>query len=375
MNWNAVLQNLYRQFPRENDSPLNFLPVEKNLQKILGLTKTLFVAREKDGWISSEGKGSFSAEEQKAVFRGLNGRRKPFVPGKKTLPEWMEFWPVFPGRDWVAFYALGWKRDRKRFSAEEKQLLELLVDRTALFLERNRLWKCLERAQRLSSLGFLSAAMIHEIRNPLTALDTLVQLLPHKKGDERFMESFQTLMIREIGRLGHLTETYLDFSRQKIEKFEKIDLQEPIQHVIEILKPLFTLKKVRLITMVPRGLFIRGDVHQMEGLIMNLAQNALQAAGTQGVVKITAGFSDSKNPGPGSWIKLRVDDDGPSVSRENKNKIFDPFFTTKEEGTGLGLAICRRIIENHGGFSTAKSFSEKGFQFNVLFPALKKPSK
>ncbi len=243
------------------------------------------------------------------------------------------------------------------------------VERAGLYLENISLWKRLEVVDRKSLAGFMSLAMAHEIRNPLTAMGTLVQLLPRKKNDSMFLEEFQKVMIREISHLTHLTEAYLNYSHPSQGKNKQVDLRDVVNQVVQFLKPHFELKKSRLTVRNPEGLFLSGDGHQIQSLVMNLLLNAFQAAGPGGLVQISSRLSRKSGK---KWVELEIGDSGPGIPKQNLEKIFNPFFSTKDEGTGLGLAICRRIIQEHLGNLTIKTHPRKGTQFLVRMPFTQK---
>lgn len=225
----------------------------------------------------------------------------------------------------------------------------------------------------LTPSNFASAALAHEIRNPLTALATLVQLLPHKQGDPGFMASFQEIASREIGHLIHLTENYLDIQNVEITKKGIVDLEKVIRQVTELLTPLFGEKKVRLeVRLSKRPLFIGGDTHQMKSLASNLLKNALEAVQRQGQVEITLTPSGKNS---GAWACLKVKDNGRGIPRNALGKVFKPYFSTQGRGRGLGLAICRKIVQNHGGRLEVRSSSRRGTEFSVLLPLVETPLK
>ena len=340
--------------------------MEQRIQKWLGVEKVIFALREGDRLIRDNGRDAFTSGERALFLKHFGRKPGPWRGSKKNKEDWYCLWPVRSGKEWIACYALGWKKNGTHFTPEEKYLLDLVSERTALTFETRRWMKALARSDRQSAIGFMSLAMAHEIRNPLTAMGTLVQLLPRKKSDEKFMDEFQKVMNREINRLTHLTESVLDFSKDGGEKSEPVDFQEVVDQVVKLLKPLFDMKKTRLIVRNPRVPHFTGNDHQMQSLIMNLLQNAFQSAGPGGMVQISTSLTRGKS-GP-HWIQLSVRDDGPGIPKENLKNIFNPYFSTKNGGTGLGLAICRKIVADHQGFLTAKSFPQKGAEFKVLLP-------
>jgi two-component system, NtrC family, sensor histidine kinase HydH len=368
MNRIKILQNLYRLFPDKTRDDFSFSPMEKFLQQNLGLRKALFVFRHADVLKTPDGKKPFKPLVQKMVLKHFKQLSIPWICQREIYFPWLGFWPVVAGGKWVGCYALGRKLDKDGLSEEEAQLMGLLADRTGLYLEERRLWRLLERVDRESSLGFLSAAVIHEIRNPLTALSALAQLLPQKKTDKNFLESFERLMLRETGRLTNLTENFLGFLRPTGKDAVQIDFTGIVNQMTDLLKPLFVAKGIQLKVNNSAGLYLMGDTNQIKSLILNLSQNAFESAGLRGTVGISTTWMPHSVHGPGSWIEFKVKNSGPGISKENLENVFNPYFSTKERGSGLGLTICQKVVENHQGIIKTSS-SNRSTVFHVFLPA------
>ncbi len=214
------------------------------------------------------------------------------------------------------------------------------------------------------------AALIHEFRGPLTALNALVQLFPEKKGDPRFMRSFQPMMLQQIDRLIGMMEGLADMRRARKRAADTIDLSELVSNSVRELEILFAAKNVRLKVKAVPGLYLRGDQEQLTSLVWNLAQNALESVAPRGRVWVST--SRVTRPGhSGPWLELNVRDDGPGIPKKWFKKIFGPYFSTKGPGNGLGLAICKRVVKQHRGHIKVSS-SQKETLFQVRLPAARK---
>lgn len=357
--------------PVDGRSEPDFSRLEKLLLRKLGLRNAVFVFREPDGLKSSDGKRVLHAKVQKKISTQFDQSFQPWIcPPKRDFP-WLAFWPVVIGKDWIGFYALGVKAGGKSLNTEESQLMTLLADRTSWCLERGRLREYLEKAERESALGFLSAAMVHEIRNPLAALSTLAQLLPQKKNDQNFMESFERLMLRETGRLTDLTENFLGFLKPAEGKAVPIDFSAVVSQTVDLLKPLLMTKKVKFRMSNNPGLVLMGDEQQIRSLALNLTKNALESASLGGLVEISTAWRPHSAHESPTGIEFKVKNDGVGISKENLRKIFTPYFSSKEKGAGLGLAICQKVVENHGGTIQAGS-SGRSTVFQVFLPVTDK---
>jgi signal transduction histidine kinase len=368
LNWIAVLQTLFRQFPDEASQSSGFSSLERALKKKFNLSRAIYLARQKDGLKTPGDKEGFALSDENKIFRRLNLTGKPFFPVSTKKEKWSGFWPVVVGGEMTSCFGLGVKLDGKALSAEEKNVMEMVSERAALLEVERRLWKRLEEANRQSTIGFMAAVMVHEIKNPLTSLSTLLQLFPQKRTDQDFMDSFEKLFSKEINRLVHLTENYLSFLKPSPEKQVEINLNNSIGHVTQLLKPLFGTKNVQLRLRPQKPIYLKGEESQIESLIMNLLLNAYKSSSDEGWIEISTRLI-FRGAARSRWIELKVKDNGKGISPENLSRIFDPFFSGHEDGVGLGLAICQKVAQNHGGYIRVKSGRAKGTVFSVFFPS------
>jgi signal transduction histidine kinase len=185
----------------------------------------------------------------------------------------------------------------------------------------------LRRAEALAQLGSMSAAVAHELRNPLAGISGAVQVMAASMSDDVPYKPIMKKVEQEIGRLDRLVTDLMAFARPSGVRLEALDLKQQAQHVVDLIRadhPQATLE------IVGEGA-ARGDAHLVQQIALNLVQNALQAAGPTAHVRVDV-----------RERLLRVLDNGPGVPSENVSTIFEPFFTTKTRGTGLGLAISLR---------------------------------
>ncbi len=327
--------------------------------------------RNHSGGLSGDRHGTiFRIKSSAFCYRELKKTLRPYFGSVPGIGPGTSLYPVLLGREWVGCILTirsNWK-GAKDLSLEKKGL-PLLAWALGTLLENHRLWKMMEKMERQSTLGFLSAGIIHEIRNPLTALSTLVQLLPMKKNDIAFMNSFQNLMLKELDRLEFLTDQSLKFVRTGTPTQECVDLKETVDRISQLIRPSLVRKKIRLRLKIEPGLKINIDPAQLESLIVNLLKNAILAVGNNGLIQVCANRKHIKGKKIKCWISLVVKDNGKGIDAKELRRIFDPYFTTNPGGTGLGLAICRRVMENSGGILKVKSRRGKGSVFYAYFPS------
>ena len=265
-------------------------------------------------------------------------------------------------------------KEERDFSEEEIELISAFADQAAIAIENARLYEnlkksnnVLRRADRLSSLGLLTAGLAHEIRNPLVAIRTFTQLLPERYEDPEFRENFKSLALKELDRICGLVNDLLNFARPSPPKVSPEDANELVEGIVRILESEAKEKDVSINLRLAPGLpkiFI--DKEQIKQVSMNVILNAIQAIEGGGEVEvITRMFSKDSSE---RFLQIEVRDTGVGIEEGDLENIFNPFFTTKKDGNGLGLSISHQIIQEHSGYMVADSKPGKGTAFYINLP-------
>lgn len=230
------------------------------------------------------------------------------------------------------------------------------------------------RAERLEGVAELSAALAHEIKNPLASIRSAIEQLsrvPHVTDDERTLSA---LVMRESDRLSRLLTEFLDFARVRVARAEKVNVAEIVRGVATLAGSHPDRRDgVRVTCAVPDGgLIVEGDEDLLHRAIFNLTLNAVQASPADGEVRVEATILDGDQTTFGAGfeagsVAVRVSDDGPGIAPDIRERLFDPFFTTKPGGSGLGLAVVHRAIEAHRGLVFFDS-EGRGTRFTVILP-------
>jgi two-component system sensor histidine kinase AtoS len=219
-----------------------------------------------------------------------------------------------------------------------------------------------QRAERLAYFEMLASGIAHEIKNPLQAVKTFAQLLPRRRGDERFVADFGRVVGREIAKMERLLDRLRVLSRPGERPHLPIDLRAPIGDAVEAMRAVFAEKSVVLSSaMTQAPCIVLGDHSELEGLFVNLLMNAHEATAPEGMVQVEILTATDR-------VIVAVVDTGPGVPPELLERVFDPFFSTKERGSGLGLAICASIAQTHGARIKVTNREEGGAVFTVDFP-------
>ena len=230
------------------------------------------------------------------------------------------------------------------------------------------------RAERLEGVAELSAALAHEIKNPLASIRSAIEQLstiPHVTEDEKTLSG---LVIRESDRLARLLTEFLDFARVRVARTDRVDVAEIVRGAATLVNSHPDRRDgVRVTCAISNGaLIVEGDEDLLHRAVFNLTLNAVQASPANGEVRIEATTLEGDHMPFGAGfesgsVAVRVSDEGPGIAADIRERLFDPFFTTKPGGSGLGLAVVHRAIEAHRGLVFFDS-PGKGARFTVILP-------
>lgn len=210
------------------------------------------------------------------------------------------------------------------------------------------------RVRRLAEIGQMTAAIAHEIRNPLTGIRSAGQMI---QSSPDLAEELGAVVMEEAERLNKLCDNFLDFARPVHLEVRPASLIAIAQRVERLEAPSFAEEGKHLVFRYEGETpLILLDDHRVEQVMLNLVRNAREASAPDQLVEVTirsTGFS--------------VADHGVGMTSEQQSMLFSPFFTTKPHGTGLGLTNVRKIVDAHGGTLSVKSAPGEGTAFEVSF--------
>jgi two-component system sensor histidine kinase PilS (NtrC family) len=245
---------------------------------------------------------------------------------------------------------------------------------TAIFTDISDLKRLQEfrlRAERLEAVAALSASLAHEIRNPLAAIRSAVEQLARRVGEDEDDQTLARLVMRESERLNRLLSEFLDFSRVRATKFERLDLAALVRDAARIVSEHPAAERVN-ITVVGDSTTLDADSDLMNRLVSNLLLNAAQALDGRGEIEVTVGIA-ATGEGPGGSVerpvKLIVRDNGPGIPDIVRERLFEPFVSGRQGGTGLGLAIVQRAVAAHRGVILVDTAQGGGTTFSIFLPA------
>ncbi len=280
--------------------------------------------------------------------------------------------------------------DGKGVPEETRDILGIFASQIAIAIENAKLYlklmeqmvelkrsqALLSRAEKFSFLGNLAARLAHEIKNPMTAIGTFIQLLPQKYDDVEFRTSFYRLALEETKRVNNLITELLDLVKTKESHFEASDIHALIDKMVLLLSPQSKAKNIQVVLDYdPRVGNVWMDSEKMKQVILNILSNAVEFSPDGGRIEVRtrAGYGDDRSP----IVRIEIRDHGTGIPTSLAEKIFDPYFTTKHKskmhsGTGLGLFIAHQNVHDHGGSIEVRSGEGEGAAFTIALPVKRK---
>jgi signal transduction histidine kinase len=241
------------------------------------------------------------------------------------------------------------------------------LDLCRLIEEKLQLERELAERERLAALGQMAASISHNLKNPLGSMKTILQVQLENPEMPESMRAETKMILEEIGRLSAKLSQLLQFSRPAVigdERTAKCDASEVAREVVGVLSPEAQRRGVGLeLHSTATRLHVSIATEALNDILTNLVVNALDAAARGGHVEVEISQKDGNG-------LLAVEDDGPGIAANLREKILQPFFTTKTQGTGLGLAIVARRASDAGGKLEFESpvKNGRGTRFHVTLP-------
>jgi signal transduction histidine kinase len=221
--------------------------------------------------------------------------------------------------------------------------------------------------EKLAGIGQLAAGVAHEIGNPLTAIDSLAQLLELEiESDDTSIREKVSIIQAQVGRISEIVHNMADLSRPLSLVNQRVNVVTVLQSVIRLVKYDARFQKIEITTDCAEDLpHIITIEDRLFGVFLNLALNAADAMPDGGRLEISARVE-------GDDIVIDFRDSGHGIAQNHLEKIFDAYFTTKEagRGTGLGLTVCKTFFQNQGGNIEVESEVGKGSLFRVRVPVV-----
>lgn len=223
-----------------------------------------------------------------------------------------------------------------------------------------------QQRDHLTQLGVVAAGVVHEVRNPLTAIKTrahqLRRSLPEATADLTVIED-------EIRRLDRILDDFLQFARPAEPRRETVDAAGLLRGIQDLVSRPLAERRVTVHLEAPNDLTLDADPAQLRQVLLNLVRNAADSLTDGGsiILRARAGM-DSRSRPASPVVMLEVADSGAGIPPEVQARLFEPFVSTKPCGTGLGLSIAARLVEAHGGHLQYQTRPGHGTVFTMVLP-------
>jgi two-component system, NtrC family, sensor kinase len=245
---------------------------------------------------------------------------------------------------------------------------EMMRRLEAAYAEQGRARQKALETERLAALGSLVAGVAHEVNNPLAGLKNCVRRLERSDLPEAKRSEYLALMDEALSRIEDVVRRLLDFGRPQRTRLEPVGAALLADDAIRLVRPLLERRRVSAPFSGVGADAVLADRRQIGQAIVNLLLNAAYVTPDGGEVRVSVRRA-------GGRVGIAVEDDGPGIPAEIRDRILDPFFSTKPEGegTGLGLTVTRTIADAHGG-ELAFEFPPRGGTVAVLWLAVAVPA-
>lgn len=260
-------------------------------------------------------------------------------------------------------------------TSDVRAVLEVLAGQIAVALddwrlveENVRLERKLAEGERLAALGQMAATVAHEVKNPLSAIKSIAQVMSEDEALKAQHARDLSLIVGETDRLNNTVTQLLSFARTQAPASTPSTAAEIVRTVVGLFRSEAEEKNVALRPSIRCDAQLDGvQTAAVRDALSNLVLNALQATPRGGAIKLECALTDR-------FVMFTVMDSGPGIPESMREKIWQPFFTTRQRGTGLGLAIVRKRMQDAGGSAVlARSRNGEGARFELRVPVVEAP--
>jgi len=292
------------------------------------------------------------------------------IINEMRLLEAVFIFPIFVNRKLTGILTLGRVRRGLPIASDNLDQLMIIANEIGSAVEKSKIIEeklALERKmyenEKLSSLGRLSASVAHEVKNPLSSIKAIVQVMREDVRKNDPLQEDLAIIVDEIDRLTKVVNQLLQFAKPSSEIKTSVKIGDIINSTLVVLNHEAKQNKITTFCRVPNDLpSITTDEGALKEVFFNLLHNAIQAMPSGGEINIHAHYQ------PGSHaIRVTIADTGPGIPQESFQKIFEPFYTTKQTGTGLGLSIVKKKLEDMEATIRVES-NGNGASFIINFP-------
>ncbi|MBS1257933.1 MAG: Adaptive-response sensory-kinase SasA [Candidatus Scalindua arabica] len=279
--------------------------------------------------------------------------------------------PIFKDRKLTGLLTLGKPRRRMRLPTDSLEQLMIIANQISsamakaeLIQEKLQLERKMYENEKLSSLGRLSTSVAHEVKNPLSSIKAIVQVLKEDSQNKTKTQKSLSIIVEEIDRLTKVVNQLLVFAKPQGDSKANVKISDLINKVLVVLRHEAKMNNVDIhLEVLNNPPLVMADEGSLTEVFFNIIHNAIQAMSEGGKLTIQVTYEQKDD-----YIRVVFEDNGPGISQEDIGKIFEPFYTTKQMGTGLGLAIVKKKLEEVRGLIHVES-EDSTTRFIVNIPS------
>ena len=223
----------------------------------------------------------------------------------------------------------------------------------------------IRQREKLAMLGQMAAGIVHEIKNPLTAINGFNQLVMINATDEKIKE-YTGIIQNEVITLNKVVTDFLTFAKPRPPVFKEISINNLVASLQKMLETQLFINGIKAdFHLDKQEVPVWADEGQLKQVIMNIVKNGIEATQETAnpCLNIRTHFDKTTED-----MSISISDNGKGISPEEQSKLGTPFYTTKDKGTGLGLSICYQMVKEHGGSISLVSDTDQGTTFTIALP-------
>ena len=271
----------------------------------------------------------------------------------------------------LGIVGVGPKQLNEEISANEIRLLRTIANQLAVSIkntllveEQLRHERLMMNQEKLSSLGQIAANITHDVKNPLSAVNTLVQVMQEELPQGESLKTDLKTIEKELAHLNRILSEIVKYSRPESMAVQPVAVDEVLSDILTLLNKEAELNGVTLKLDGRSHAHVAASLDTLKEIFFNLVLNAIQACSDDGgTVRLATSVKNGR-------VEIRVTDNGPGIPEDKLQEVFEPFFTTKPSGTGLGLAIVKDKIVQVDGSISVHNAPRGGVQFTVKLPPI-----
>lgn len=238
------------------------------------------------------------------------------------------------------------------------------IDEMGQILEKTKIQRELQRAEKMNAIGQLAASVAHEIRNPMTVVKGFLQIFLAKEAMSEEERMYIRLMLEEMTRAETIINDYLSLAKPDMEQAEVVDAGELAAKVMDLMYSYAMMSKnIQIRSDLQHDIFVKGNKGELTQVLINIFKNGIEAMKDGGILTLFV----YKEKG---FAVFEIGDTGVGMNEEELERLGTAFYSLKEKGTGIGLMVCYQIIERMKGRIEVQSKKGEGTIFKVYLPIL-----